>query len=219
MVKQYKLVIFDLDGTLLDTLTDLANAANQTLAQWHFPEHPINDYKYFIGDGVYKLIERALPEDQRSPAMINHVVDRFKINYFNKQTDQTKPYDGVMEILKFLSQRSIKMAVASNKYHQASLDVVKHYFGNDFFDIVLGQRQGVEPKPNPRIVEDILDFTGCCPSQTLFIGDSGVDIRTAIHSNCTAVGAAWGNRPKEELQNNGAQFILEHPIEIKQFFN
>ena len=124
-----------------------------------------------------------------------------------------------MEILEFLKERNIKLAVASNKYHQASIEVVKHYFGDAYFDIVLGQREGVEPKPHPRIVEDILTSTGCQSNQCLFIGDSGVDMRTAIRSKCTAVGAAWGNRTKEELLDNGAQFILEDPIEIKHFFN
>lgn len=218
MSKTYKLVIFDLDGTLLDTLTDLANAANQTLAQWNFPQHAISDYRYFIGNGVHKLIERALPSDQRFPEMILHVVDRFKLNYVKTQTAHTKPYEGIPEVLEFLSGRSIKMAVASNKYHQASLEVVAHYFGNQYFDIVLGQRDGVEPKPNPQIVHDILSFTGCSANQTLFVGDSGVDMRTATQSNCTSAGAAWGIRTKEELLQNGAEFILEHPLEITQFF-
>ena len=218
-LKNYKLVIFDLDGTLLDTLGDLAHTVNITLAQWNFPQHSLEKYRFFVGDGVYKLIERALPEDQRFPEMIAHVVDRFKINYFHHQTSKTKPYEGIVEVLDFLKQKGIRMAVASNKFHQASLDVVDQFFGQDYFDPVLGQRDGIPPKPDPRIVRDILEATDCSADETLFIGDSGVDIQTALASGCTPVGAAWGIRPAQELIDNGAIHILNHPLEIKYFFN
>lgn len=219
MLKPYKLVIFDLDGTLLDTLTDLANAVNLTLMQWGFPQHAINDYRYFIGNGVYKLIERALPADQRTEDMILHVTDRFKLNYYKTQTANTRPYPEIPETLAFLRSKSVRMAVASNKYHQASVEIVSHYFGENTFDMVLGQREGIEPKPHPRIVQDILQKTGCRADETLFLGDSGVDMLTATGSGCTAVGAAWGIRPREELLQNGAEIILEHPLEITQFFS
>lgn len=216
---KFKLVIFDLDGTLLDTLTDLANAANLTLSQFDFPSHSVSAYRYFIGNGVYTLIERALPADQRSSDMVKQVTDRFKINYFQNQTQNTKVYEGIAETLTFLSERGIKMAVASNKFHQACGEVVDHYFKKNTFDIVLGQRDGIPPKPHPQIVNDILKYTNCKAEECLFLGDSGVDMETAVAAHTIALGAAWGNRPKEELLDSGAQHILEHPLEITQFFS
>lgn len=218
-MRKYKLVIFDLDGTLLDTLTDLANAVNLTLARWDFPQHPVQAYRYFIGNGVYKLIERALPEDQRSEDLVKHVVDQFKINYFQEQTRHTQAYEGICEALQFLSERNIKLAVASNKHHAACIEIVEHYFGKTTFECVIGQREGVPPKPHPQIVWDILKQTDCQAEECLFVGDSGVDMQTALASNTKAIGAAWGNRPKEELEQNGASYILLGPLEIKQFFN
>lgn len=209
-----KLVIFDLDGTLLDSIDDLAASTNHALQLHGYPQHERAAYRYFVGNGVRKLIERALPEDARQADNINRLLQDFLAYYQTHKTVYTRPYQGIPETLAQLHAAGIQLAVASNKYHQGTLELIHHYFGEKLFSIVLGQREGVPVKPDPAIVHDILTQTALPASRTLYVGDSGVDMQTAINSRLTSIGVTWGFRPRTELEANSANYIINSPSEL-----
>lgn len=209
-----QLVIFDLDGTLLDTIDDLAVSSNYALHQYHFPEHTLQEYRYFVGNGITKLIERTLPADSRQPEIIVKLRETFVTYYQQHKTDLTRPYPGIPELLAQLKEEGLLLAVASNKYHQGTVELIHHYFGKEVFTIVLGQRENIAVKPHPAIVEEILQKTGISKSQTLYVGDSGVDMQTAHNSGVISAGVTWGFRPLAELEENGACHIVNHPEEL-----
>lgn len=209
-----KLVIFDLDGTLLDSIDDLAASTNHALQLHGYPQHERAAYRYFVGNGVRKLIERALPEDARQADNINHLLQDFLSYYQTHKTVYTRPYQGIPETLAQLHAAGIQLAVASNKYHQGTLELIHHYFGEKLFSIVLGQREGIPVKPDPAIVHDILTQTALPANRTLYVGDSGVDMQTAINSRLTSIGVTWGFRPRTELEANSADYIINSPSEL-----
>ena len=209
-----KLVIFDLDGTLLDSIDDLAASTNHALQLHGYPQHERATYRYFVGNGVRKLIERALPEDARQADNINHLLQDFLAYYQTHKTVYTRPYQGIPETLAQLHAAGIQLAVASNKYHQGTLELIHHYFGEKLFSIVLGQREGIPVKPDPAIVHDILTQTALPANRTLYVGDSGVDMQTAINSRLTSIGVTWGFRPRTELETNSANYIINSPSEL-----
>ncbi len=209
-----KLVIFDLDGTLLDSIDDLAASTNHALQLHGYPQHERATYRYFVGNGVRKLIERALPEDARQADNINHLLQDFLAYYQTHKTVYTRPYQGIPETLAQLHAAGIQLAVASNKYHQGTLELIHHYFGEKLFSIVLGQREGIPVKPDPAIVHDILTQTALPANRTLYVGDSGVDMQTAINSRLTSIGVTWGFRPRTELEANSADYIINSPSEL-----
>ena len=209
-----KLVIFDLDGTLLDSIDDLAASTNHALQLHGYPQHERAAYRYFVGNGVRKLIERALPEDARQADNINRLLQDFLAYYQTHKTVYTRPYQGIPETLAQLHTAGIQLAVASNKYHQGTLELIHHYFGEKLFSIVLGQREGIPVKPDPAIVHDILTQTALPASRTLYVGDSGVDMQTAINSRLTSIGVTWGFRPRTELEANSADYIINSPSEL-----
>lgn len=209
-----KLVIFDLDGTLLYTINDLANSVNYALEKCGFPTHSVDDYKTKIGNGFYKLIERALPEGNRSEDTIMQVKEIFAAYYALHGTDETYPYSGIEELLSKLSANNIRIGVASNKYHQATLEITAHFFPNIHFVKVIGHRDGMEPKPNPAIVNEIIETAGVQKDEVLYVGDSGVDMQTAQNAGVRSVGVAWGLRTVEELTNHHADYIVHEPMEI-----
>lgn len=212
-----RLVIFDLDGTLLNTIDDLAVSTNHALCQHGFPMHELAEYPYFVGNGITKLIERALPEDQRDEITIERLRQKFVEHYQQHNTNLTRPYPGIPELLGSLRERGILLAVASNKYHQGTVELIRHYFGSSIFHTVSGQQEGIPVKPDPTIVNRILAATNIEKNETLYIGDSGVDMQTATNSGITSVGVAWGFRPRTELEANGACHIAEHPRDILHF--
>ena len=209
-----KLVIFDLDGTLLDTVADLAQATNQALAACGFPEHPVDAYNFFVGNGIMKLFERALPENDRTPENILRIWELFVPYYNDHSADLTRPYPGITELLAQLQANGIGLAVASNKYDAATKELAARFFPGIRFAIVLGSREGVPPKPDPAIVGDILAATGYERQDTVFTGDSGVDMQTAANSGVTAVGVTWGFRPREELEKYSPEHIINSPGEL-----
>lgn len=209
-----KLVIFDLDGTLLDSIDDLAASTNHALQLHGYPQHERAAYRYFVGNGVRKLIERALPEDARQADNINRLLQDFLAYYQTHKTVYTRPYQGIPETLAQLHAAGIQLAVASNKYHQGTLELIHHYFGEKLFSIVLGQREGIPVKPDPAIVHDILTQTTLPANRTLYVGDSGVDMQTAINSRLTSIGVTWGFRPRTELEANSADYIINSPSEL-----
>ncbi len=209
-----KLVIFDLDGTLLNTIADLANSTNQALAHYGFPTHEVEAYRYFVGNGVTKLFERALPEPERTPENIARIRSRFVPYYDEHNADLSTPYDGIPQLLEALQAQGVTLAVASNKYQAATEKLVRHFFPTIRFAAVLGQREGIPTKPDARIVDDILRLCGVARADVLYVGDSNVDMQTAINARVEAAGVAWGFRPVEELAAYRPAHIVREPKEI-----
>ncbi len=209
-----RLAIFDLDGTLLDTVADLANATNQALAKCGYPTHPTEAYYHFVGNGINKLFARALPEEARNEENVLRIRTHF-IPYYNEHNaDDSRPYPGIVELLHKLQFHGVQVAVASNKYQQATAKLVAHFFPDIRFAAVYGQREGVAIKPDPTIVNDILSVTGVSRADTIYIGDSGVDMLTAHNAEVESIGVTWGFRDEEELSSNGANHIVHHAEEI-----
>ncbi|MBR4997003.1 MAG: HAD family hydrolase [Bacteroidaceae bacterium] len=209
-----RLAIFDLDGTLLDTVADLANATNQALAQCGYPTHPTDAYYQFVGNGINKLFYRALPEEARTEENVLRIRSLFVPYYNEHNADDSRPYPGVSELLRELQAQGIQVAVASNKYQQATVKLVGHFFPDIRFAAVYGQREGVAIKPDPTIVADILNDTGISRADTIYIGDSGVDMQTARNAEVESIGVSWGFRSVEELIDNGAEHIVHRAEEI-----
>lgn len=209
-----KLVIFDLDGTLLNTIADLGNSTNFALKKLGYPIHDIPSYRFRVGNGINKLFERALPEEERTEANILNVRKLF-MEYYNEHcTDHTYPYPGIPSLLNSLQERGVLVAVASNKYQEASSKLICHYFGHIPFVAVFGQRDGVERKPNPAVVFEIMNVAGVGADEVLYVGDSGVDMETALNAGVTACGVTWGFRPESELQKFDPAYMVNSPEAI-----
>lgn len=209
-----RLAIFDLDGTLLNTIRDLGESVNYALDQCGFPVHDIHLYPDFVGNGVNKLIERTLPENQKTESNILRVKSHFVKYYDRHNTSFSSPYPGIPTLLEWLNSQSVVLAVASNKYQSATSKLIDHYFPTIPFHTVLGQRENFPIKPDPAIVHQILSATGYSNEETIYIGDSGVDMLTAAHAETTSIGVTWGFRPKSELIESGACYIVDNPEEI-----
>ena len=211
----YKLVIFDLDGTLLNTIGDLAESCNYALKMCGYEPHPVSAYNFFVGNGIMKLFERALPEDARDAKTLREMREYFLWHYERNNNVKTKPYDGIIELLESLQRDNYMLAVASNKYQEATENIVKDYFGDFDFIKVLGQRDSIPIKPNPHIINEILDAAQVNANETIYVGDSGVDASTATNvKGITFIGATWGFRPKKELEENGAEIFANSPEDI-----
>lgn len=209
-----KLVIFDLDGTLLDTIEDLANSVNFALAQHNFATHPVEAYNFFIGNGVNKLLERALPEEHRNADMVSMLKVDFVKHYYAHAEEFTKPYPGITELITKLAADGYQLGVASNKIHPATVELVKRFFPGIDFTAVFGQREGYPVKPNPGILEEIIEMAGVEKTEVLYIGDSGVDAATAYNAKVPFVGVLWGFRPRKELEEVGATEFAETTEEL-----
>lgn len=209
-----KLVIFDLDGTLLNTIADLAQATNQALEKLHFPTHPEQAYLRFVGNGINKLFERALPPQARTPQHVQQVRALF-VPYYNAHgADLTRPYEGIVPLLHALQARGLQLAVASNKYQQATEHLVQHYFPDIAFTAVYGQREGLPTKPDPLFVHAILRQAAVEPADTLYVGDSEVDMQTARHAGVDACAVTWGFRTREELAAYAPAYMADVPADI-----
>lgn len=206
-----KLVIFDLDGTLLNTIADLGAAANHALVQCGFPTHPISAYPRFVGSGIARLLERVLPESARTPERAVTMRRYFTEYYNTHMADQTVPYAGIPELLSDLTARGIKVAVASNKYQSAVEELITHYFPQITFAAVEGQKEGVPVKPDPSIVFEILGKVPTPKTDVLYVGDSGIDMETARRACVESAGVTWGFRPVAELRAAYADHIVETP--------
>lgn len=208
-----KAVIFDLDGTLVNSLEDLAISTNYALKTFGFPTYEIEKYKYFVGDGMQKLIERVIPEENRNAKTQSKVFDCFYEYYSGHYLCKTYAYEGIECVLDTLKNYGIKIAVVSNKADQMAKVVVEKIFGNRFC-LVAGKKQRYPPKPDPKLTLEVIDILGVKPSECAFVGDSGMDMAVAGNSGCIAVGATWGFRTVDELKQNGAKFLLNTPNEI-----
>lgn len=213
----YKLAIFDLDGTLLDTIKDLATACNHSLKKHNLPTYPVEDYKRFVGSGVFKLIERVVPTKMHTPLLIQSIKEEFDKYYGMHPVDFTKPYDGIEKMLECLQQQDIKIAVVSNKPHIFAVELVEKIFGKYIKD-AYGHREGKKIKPDPSTVQEVMAKYQCKPSECIYIGDSDVDMFTAKNAGVKSVGVLWGFRTKEELMDAGAWKIVTSPEEIVDIF-
>lgn len=211
-----KAVIFDLDGTLLNTIADLATCVNHALAECGFPQHPEEAYRFFVGNGITRLFERALPEGEKTPRNIERMRQLFIPYYDEHDSVGTTPYPGIPQMLCELQSAGIVLAVASNKYDKATRRLVAHYFPDIRFAAVLGNREGVPVKPDPAIINEILSLTEIAKSDTLFVGDSGVDMQAAANAEVDAAGVTWGFRPRSELGQFSPAFIVDDPCEITE---
>ncbi len=208
----YRAAVFDLDGTLLNTLADLADSGNELLASYGMALHPEKAYRYFVGNGSRKLIERILPG--RTPEQIDEALARYKAIYEKRLTVKTTPYTGILEMLSALRARGVRMAVCTNKHVSAAEVLIRKYFPADSFDAYEGDCPGVPRKPDPAHVRIVLDKMGVGPEETVYLGDSGVDMQTAVNAGVLPVGVLWGFREKEELTENGAEILLSQPLEL-----
>ena len=210
-------VIFDLDGTLLDTLEDLGDAVNRVLSALELPVHPIDAYRFFVGDGVTKLITRALPENKRDAETVQSCLEAFSADYDRHWNVKTRPYDGVGALLDALTARGLKRAILSNKPHEFTQLCVREFLPKWSFDAVIGQREGVPLKPDPAGALEIARTLGIPPAGFVYLGDTAVDIKTAIAAGMTPVGVLWGFRPAKELRESGAKILIEQPLEVLGF--
>ncbi len=209
-----RLVIFDLDGTLLNTIEDLGHAANHALELGGFATHTLASYRFFVGNGVKRLITRVLPEECRGEATVNALLKDFKAYYDQHCCERTQPYSGIPELLQDLRDRGVRLAVASNKYQSATEAIIAHYFPDVEFVAVEGQREGVNVKPDPSVVFAILARARVPKADVLYVGDSGVDIETARRACVDSVGVTWGFRPEKELVESFAGAIAHKPLDI-----
>lgn len=208
----YRAAVFDLDGTLLNTLADLADSGNELLASYGMAPHPEPAFRYFVGNGSRKLMERILPG--KSPEQIDEALARYKAIYEKHLTAKTTPYAGIAETLSALKVRDVRMAVCTNKHISAAEALIRKYFPADTFDTFEGDRPGVPRKPDPAHVRIVLEKMGVMPEETVYLGDSGVDMQTAVNAGALPVGVLWGFREKDELMKNGAQILLSKPSEL-----
>ena len=210
-----KLVIFDLDGTLLNTIADLANSTNYALKVLGYPIHEPDKYNFMVGNGINKLFERALPDGEKTEENVLRVRQEFVPYYDQHNADKSRPYPGVTELLETLQTAGMQLAVASNKYQAATEKLIAHYFPNIKFTAVFGQREGIPVKPDPIIVKEILQIAKVQEEETLYVGDSGVDMQTAIKAGVTSCGVTWGFRPRTELESFHPDHIVDNAEEIK----
>ena len=209
-----KLVIFDLDGTLLNTIEDLGQAANYALERNGYATHSMASYPYFVGNGVRRLMTRVLPEDARDDETVDRVLADF-MEYYNEHcTDYTKHYSGMPELLQDLQDKKVSIAVASNKYQHAVDKIISHYFPKVDFVAIEGHREGVNVKPDPSVLFAILSQAKVAKAETLYVGDSGVDMEAARRAGVDSVGVTWGFRSKKELVEYHADVIVNNHIDI-----
>ncbi len=209
-----QLIIFDLDGTLLNTIGDLAACCNLTLEKHKLPTHSTEDYNSFVGNGILRLVERAIPEPLRTEERIAEVRKDFVALYTEQIAIHTTPYAGIQELLLALQEQGVAMAIASNKFQAGCEKLAKHYFPNIRFATVLGQRPNIALKPDPYIIREIIQRTSYTPDKILFVGDSGVDMLTAAAAGVDSVGVTWGFRTREELVEAGAKHVIDSASEI-----
>ena len=211
---KYKAIIFDLDGTLLNTLADIGKSVNQVLSQHGLPENSIDDYMLFVGDGTKNLIRRATlaKVDEKT---LELMVKEFIEIYAQNCNQTTQKYAGIDSLLNFCDSKKVPYAVLSNKPHEITKKMVDFYFPHQSFVSVFGQQSGVPIKPNPIIAKKIISLFKCEPQMVAFLGDSGVDMETAITAGAIPIGVLWGYRERDELLEHGANILIEHPMDMK----
>ena len=214
-----KAVCFDLDGTLLDTLDDLAYCTNKILSERGYPIHHVDSFRYFVGDGAKMLMTRVLPEEARNEALIEECRKDFETIYRECWNKQTVPYHGIPELLNALTKRKLKLAVLSNKPQEFTVLTVDHLLQNWNFDVILVQRESVPKKPDPAGMQEICKQLRVLSDEFLYLGDTATDMKTAVAAGCYPVGVLWGFRSEKELKDNGAQAIIKKPLDALDFLD
>jgi phosphoglycolate phosphatase len=209
-------IIFDLDGTLLDTLNDIAETANAVLVRHGFPVHPHEAYKRFVGDGLYTLTKRITPQGTDESRVIS-CYKLFLELYAKNWSNTCRPYLGIEDLLAAIKKQGLSMAVLSNKPHEFTKLFVERYFPGEIFSHVYGQREGFAKKPDPRVALEIAERQGVRPEQVFFVGDTGIDIRTGKASGMITVGVTWGFRSIDELQQEHPDIIINSPLELLHY--
>jgi phosphoglycolate phosphatase len=209
-----KALIFDLDGTLLDTIDDISESMNEALISLGLTGYSTDDYKRFVGMGVDRLVDEVLSNQSADPSFFDSIKTRYLANYTQKRDEITKPYSGILPLLDEMIQKQIKVAVLSNKPDVDTQAVIAHYFPTYPFAVVMGKKPDYPIKPNPKSVHEIMATLGVANDEILYIGDTGTDMMTAKNANLPAVGVLWGFRQKDELLRNGADYIINHPSEL-----
>lgn len=212
-----RLVIFDLDGTLIYTLADLANAVNHALRELGFEQRPLSQFNHMVGNGIDRLFERALPEGHKTRDDIMRMRQLFLPYYKKHSHDTSRPYDGIVETLNELKRHGVLLATASNKFQEGTELVVRQFFADNTFDLIRGLRKKHHPKPHPQMLLQILTHFGVTPTETLYVGDSDVDMLTAQNAGIDILGALWGYRPKEELEKYPHLGLIRNPKEILEY--
>jgi phosphoglycolate phosphatase len=220
---QYAAIVFDLDGTLLDTLADIAQAANRVLVQRGLAAHPVDAYRQFVGEGVRVLFERSLPQvaDDIVPCtddIVAACAEDFRHAYAQCWNVQTRPYDGIDDLLSALVSRGVRLAVLSNKPDVFTKACVREYFSQFPFEAVLGQREGVPRKPDPAGAREIAALMNLAPERILYVGDTAIDMQTANAAGMFPVGVSWGFRPRSEMLAGGARAMIDRPAELLPWF-
>jgi len=211
-----KAIIFDLDGTLLNTLEDLADSMNRVLMRMGFPAHPVDAYKYFVGDGIEKLATRVLPETHQNNETVTSCVEKMKREYGTNWCNKTCPYKGINDMLDALTERRISLNILSNKPDDFTQLTVSAFFSGYTFDIVAGAKKETPKKPDPSGALHIIKALNIPSDQFLYLGDTKTDMETAKNAGILALGALWGFRTAAELRASGAQALLGHPLDILQ---
>ena len=212
---QYKAAIFDLDGTLIDSLADLADSANEMLAGFGFPRHDLDKYRYFVGNGSRKLIERCLPAEKAADsAFVDEALAKYKLCYDKNLTHKTVCYEGIMDMLMALQAKHIPLGICTNKHQSAADIIVDKLFPKDMFVSVIGDCKDMPRKPDPKKVLLIAAKMGVKPAEVAYFGDTSVDMDTANNAGMLPIGVTWGFRPQEELVEHGAKILLDTPMEL-----
>jgi phosphoglycolate phosphatase len=209
-------VIFDLDGTLLDSLADIADAANQVLSDLGKPTYPIDAYRYLVGDGVAMLFERALPECETRPELRSDCMRRFETEYSKRWNNRSKPYDGIESMLKTLASRSVTLTVLSNKPDAFTKQCTSHFFADVPFSYVVGHSERFPRKPDPSSALWISQQLQLSNDRIVYVGDTNTDMKTAVGAGLYAIGVTWGFRPASELIAHGANTICETVSELER---
>lgn len=213
-----KAIIFDLDGTLIDSLEDIAICMNQVLEELNLPSHKIEDYKYFVGGGISILVDNALHQDTNEETKIL-VTEKFKIIYDQKLHAKTKPYEGIYELLDELVNLDFKIGILSNKPHEFTLAYTNNLFSKYNLQEVHGQKIEIAKKPDPLAAINIAKAFNTPCEEVYFVGDTMVDMQTAVNAKMIGIGVLWGFRDEEELSSNGANFLVKHPLDILEIIN
>ena len=211
-MKAYEAVVFDLDGTLLNTLDDLCDSVNYALAKKQYPLRTIDEVRCFVGNGVEKLVLRAVPEGTSNEDAMETLAI-FKEHYKDNSQNKTKPYDGIMELLKELKDKEFKMAIVSNKFNDAVKDLNKEFF-SEYIEFAYGECETIRKKPNPDAVFKALKDLKVEKHQAVYVGDSDVDIQTAENSGLDCISVSWGFRTRQELEMSGAVSIIDEPMDL-----
>ena len=211
----FQAVLFDLDGTLANSLFDLADCVNHALTRFGYPTRPVENFRYYAGDGIAKMVERALPEENRSPETVEKVKEVFSARYATHYADKTVAYPGLCGLIDDLTAHGVKVAVVTNKAQPFAEIVVKKLYGNRF-QIILGMQPGIPAKPDPAGPFMVMKQLGVTPAECAFIGDTAMDILAGVNAGAYPVGVLWGFRAREELEKAGAKAFAANADELKK---